>query len=62
MLTFPSSLTSLISHSIEGVTDEDYYREVRNRRDVDFYRESQPIDEGDKEEVADVVVGELAEV
>jgi len=47
-----------ISHSIEAVTDEDYYREVRNRRDVDFYREPQPIDEGDKEEIVDMMVGE----
>ena len=61
MLAFFSSLTPFISHSIEVVTDEDYYREVRNRRDVDFYRESQPVDEGGKEEIADVVVGELAE-
>lgn len=58
-MAFPSSLTSFISHSIEVVTDEDYYREVRNRRDVDFYREPQPVDEGD--EISDMVVGESAE-
>jgi len=56
--SFTPSLTSLISHSIEVVTDMDYYREVRNRRDVDFYREPQPADKG---EIADAVVGELAE-
>ena len=60
-MAFRSSLTSFISHSVEVVTNEDYYREVRNRRDVDFYREPQPVDGGDKKEIADVVVGELAE-
>ena len=39
----------------------DYYREVRNRRDVDFYREPQPAGEGDKEEITDVVTDALAE-
>jgi hypothetical protein len=58
-IAFPSGLTSLISHSVEVVTDVDYYREVRNRRDADFYREPQPVDESDK--TVDVIVDELAE-
>ena len=51
-------LTSLISHSVEVVTDVDYYREVRNRRDADFCREPQPADEIDKEKTVEVVVDE----
>jgi len=39
----------------------DYYREVRNRRDVDFYREPQPADEDDKGEVAVMGVDEVVE-
>jgi hypothetical protein len=39
----------------------DYYREVRNRRDFDFYREPQPVDEDDKEKVAEVVVDGVVE-
>jgi hypothetical protein len=39
----------------------DYYREVRNRRDVDFYREPQPAEEEDKEKIADTVVDEVVE-
>jgi len=50
----------LVSHSIQVVTDADYYREVRNRRDVDFYREPQAADE-DKGEVADIGVDEVVE-
>jgi len=53
---FPTSLTFLFSHSVEVVTDVDYYREVRNRRDADFYREPQPADESDKENTVDVMV------
>ncbi|KAF9646073.1 hypothetical protein BDM02DRAFT_3189139 [Thelephora ganbajun] len=48
-------------HSVQVVTNADYYREVRNRRDVDFYREPQPADEGDKEKIADVMVDEVVE-
>ena len=55
-----ASLTSCVRHSIEVFTDADYYREVRNRRDVDFYREPQPAD-GDGERTEDTVVGEAAE-
>ena len=51
----------MASHSVEAVTDVDYYREVRNRRDADFYREPQPADESDKGETVDVVADELAE-
>ena len=61
MLPSNSSLTYLISHSIEVVADKDYYREVRNRRDVDFYREPQPIDEDDKEGIAVAVIEGVAE-
>jgi hypothetical protein len=39
----------------------DYYREVRNRRDFDFYREPQSVDEDDKEKVAEVVVDGVVE-
>lgn len=60
-MVFLCGLTFLISHSIEVVTDIDYYREVRNRRDVDFYREPQPADEGDKERTADMVANEPVE-
>ena len=61
VLAFTRSLTSLISHSVEVVTDVDYYREVRNRRDFDFYREPQPADEDDKEKIAEVVVDGVVE-
>ena len=60
MPSVTSSLTSLASHSIEAVTGVDYYREVRNRRDVDFYREAQPADEDD-DKIADTVVDEVTE-
>ena len=55
---FPYGLTYSISHSIEAVTAADYYREVRNRRDADFYREPQPTDEGDEKAAA---IGRLAD-
>ena len=52
VFSFPSGLTCSISHSIETVTAADYYREVRNRRDTDFYREPQPVEEGDEKAAA----------
>lgn len=61
VLAFPSSLIFLVSHSVEVVTDVDYYREVRNRRDADFYREPQLADGSDKEKTADVMVDGPAE-